>query len=36
VFDEVFQFVLKIAADRKLLSGKTVGVDSTTLKPTPP
>lgn len=32
VFDEVFQFVLKIAADRKLLSGKTVGVDSTTLE----
>lgn len=32
IFDEVFQFVLKIAADRKLLSGKTVGVDSTTLE----
>jgi transposase len=32
VFDEVFQFVLKIAADKKLLSGKTVGVDSTTLE----
>ena len=29
VFDEVFQFVLKIAAEKKLLSGKTVGVDST-------
>ena len=28
VFDEVFQFVLKLAADRKLLSGKTVGVDA--------
>jgi transposase len=32
VFDEVFQFVLAIAAKRKLLSGQTVGVDSTTLE----
>jgi len=32
VFDEVFQFVLKIAAARKLIDGKTVGVDSTTLE----
>jgi transposase len=32
VFDEVFQFVLKIAVDKKLLSGKTVGVDGTTLE----
>jgi transposase len=32
VFTEVFQFVLKIAAKKKLLSGKTVGVDSTTLE----
>jgi transposase len=32
VFQEVFQFVLKIAAEKKLLSGKTVGVDSTTLE----
>jgi transposase len=32
VFTEVFQFVLKIAAERKLLSGRTVGVDSTTLE----
>ena len=32
VFDEVFQFVLAIAAEKKLLSGKTVGVDSTTLE----
>jgi transposase len=32
VFEEVFQFVLKIADERKLLSGKTVGVDSTTLE----
>jgi transposase len=32
VFEEVFQFVLGIAVDRKLLSGKTVGVDSTTLE----
>lgn len=32
VFAEVFQFVLRIAAEKKLLSGKTVGVDSTTLE----
>lgn len=32
VFDEVFQFVLSIAAEKKLLSGKTVGVDSTLLE----
>lgn len=32
VFEEVFQFVLRIAAEKKLLSGKTVGVDSTTLE----
>jgi transposase len=32
VFDEVFQFVLGIASGKKLLSGKTVGVDSTTLE----
>jgi transposase len=32
VFREVFQFVLRIAVDKKLLSGKTVGVDSTTLE----
>ncbi len=32
VFDEVFQFVLGIAQVKKLLSGKTVGVDSTTLE----
>jgi transposase len=32
VFAEVFQFVLRIADERKLLSGKTVGVDSTTLE----
>jgi transposase len=32
VFTEVFQFVLSIAAEKKLLSGKTVGVDSTTLE----
>jgi IS5 family transposase len=32
VFDEVFQFVLKIAGEKKLLAGKTVGVDSTTLE----
>jgi transposase len=32
VFDEVFQFVLSIAAEKKLLCGKTVGVDSTLLE----
>jgi transposase len=32
VFDEVFQFVLRVAVDKKLLAGKTVGVDSTTLE----
>ncbi len=32
VFAEVFEFVLSIAHAKKLLSGKTVGVDSTTLE----
>jgi transposase len=32
VFDEVFQFVLKIASEKGLITGKTVGVDSTTLE----
>jgi transposase len=32
VFDEVFQFVLKLAAEKKLSFGKAVGVDSTTLE----
>lgn len=32
VFDEVFQFVLSIAVEKKLLGGKTVGVDSTMLE----
>jgi transposase len=32
VFEEVFQFVLAIAALKGLLAGKTVGVDSTTLE----
>jgi transposase len=32
VHEEVFVFVLKIAADKKLLHGKTVAVDSTTLE----
>jgi hypothetical protein len=32
VFTEVFEFVLAIAHAKKLLSGKTVGVDSTTLE----
>ena len=32
VFREMFQFVLQIAEQQQLLSGKTVGVDSTTLE----
>lgn len=32
VFVEVFQFVLTMAADKKLLSGRSVGVDSTLLE----
>lgn len=32
VFYEVFQFLLSIAVEKKLLSGKTVGVDSTMLE----
>ena len=32
VFAEVFQFVLRIADEKKLLSGQAVGVDSTTLE----
>jgi transposase len=32
VFAEVFQFVLRVAGTKQLLSGKTVGVDSTTLE----
>lgn len=32
VSEQVFQFALKIAAQKKLLSGKQVGVDSTTLE----
>jgi hypothetical protein len=32
VFEEVFQFVLSLAAMKGLLAGKTVGVDSTTLE----
>ena len=32
VFDEVFDFVLQIAADKQLLTGQTVGVDSTMLE----
>jgi transposase len=32
VHEEMFVFVLKIAADKKLLKGKTVAVDSTTLE----
>lgn len=32
VFEEVFRFVLGIAAAKKLIAGKTVGVDRTTLE----
>src|SRR4051794_9144032 len=32
IYEEVFVFVLKIAAEKKLIKGKTVGVDSTTLE----
>ncbi len=32
VFDEVFRFVLAIAEQKRLLAGKAVGVDSTTLE----
>jgi transposase len=32
VFDEVFRFVLRIADEKRLLAGKAVGVDSTTLE----
>ena len=32
VFNEMFEFVLKIAAEKHLLAGQTVGVDSTTLE----
>jgi transposase len=32
VFLEIFQFALSIAAQKQLLSGRTVGVDSTTLE----
>ena len=32
VFDEVFRFVLAIAEEKRLLAGKTVGIDSTTLE----
>jgi IS5 family transposase len=32
VFDEVFQFVLRIAGSKKLLSGRSVAVDSTLLE----
>jgi transposase len=32
VFDAVFRFMLAIAEQKRLLAGKTVGVDSTTLQ----
>jgi transposase len=32
VFEEVFQFVLKLVSDHKLVSGQTVGVDSTLIE----
>ncbi len=33
VYEKVFEWVLKIALEKKLLHGKTVAVDSTTLEP---
>lgn len=32
IFDEVFQFVLKLADAKRLLKGKAVGIDTTTLE----
>ena len=32
IFDEVFQFVLQLANEKKLLVGKSVGVDTTTVE----
>jgi transposase len=32
VFDDVFRFVLAIAQEKRLLAGKSVGIDSTTLE----
>jgi transposase len=32
IFDAVFQFVLKLANEKKLLNGRSVGVDTTTLE----
>jgi transposase len=32
VFQQIFEFVLRLAHEKKLLKGKTVGVDSTTLE----
>jgi len=32
VFDQVFQFILRVAARKGLLSGKTIGIDSTTVQ----
>lgn len=32
IFEEVFVFVLKIATEKKLIKGKTAGVDATTLE----
>jgi len=32
LFDEVFQFVLKLANEKKLLHGRAVGVDTTTVE----
>jgi transposase len=36
VHEHVFAFVLKVAQEKKLLRGKMVAVDATTLEPTPP
>ncbi|MCX7401844.1 MAG: DDE transposase, partial [Planctomycetia bacterium] len=32
VFDEVFQFILSVAARKKLLWGEALGIDSTTIQ----
>ena len=32
VHEEVFKFVLGVAIEKKLLKGKTVGIDATTLE----
>lgn len=32
IFDDVFQFVLKLANEKRLLNGKSVGIDTTTVE----